>query len=162
MNFIVEALNKSHKRDEFDCSEPSLNEFLKNYARQNDSKGLGKTFVAVFADETQVRGFYTLSSGSVHFEKFNENLPRYPIPTVHLGRLAVDKTAKGNNLGGFLLFDAFRRSIKLADGLGIYALEVKALNENAKQFYLKYGFTELKDDEFHLYLPMKLIRKLLE
>lgn len=161
MNLIIEPLHKSHKRDEFDCGESSLNEFLKNYARQNDSKGLGKTFVAVFSDENQVRGFYTLSSGSVSFENFNDNLPRYPIPTVHLGRLAVDKTAQGNNLGGLLLFDAFRRSIKIADELGIYAIEVKALNKNAKQFYLKYGFTELKDDEFHLYLPMKLIRKLI-
>lgn len=162
MNFIIEPLHKSHKRDEFDCGESSLNEFLKNYARQNDSKGLGKTFVAVFAGENQVCGFYTLSSGSVSFENFNANLPRYPIPTVHLGRLAVDKTAQGNNLGGLLLFDAFRRSIKIADELGIYAIEVKALNENAKKFYLKYGFTELKDDELHLYLPMKLIRKLIE
>jgi N-acetylglutamate synthase-like GNAT family acetyltransferase len=44
--------------------------------------------------------------------------------------------------------------------MGIYAVEVYALNESAKQFYLKYGFTPLEDDPLHLYLPMKKIRKL--
>lgn len=161
MNYIIEALNKRHNRTDFDCGESGLDDFLKNYARQNDSKGLGKTFVAISPEETRVRGFYTISSGSISFEIFPENLPRYPIPIVHLGRLAVDKTAHGTGLGGFLMFDALRRSVKLADELGIYAVEIKALNEKAKKFYLKYGFTELIDDEFHLYLPIKIIKKLL-
>jgi len=161
MNYLIEALNKTHDRANFDCEEADLNDFLKHYARQNDSKGLGKTFVAVFPEERQIRGYYTISSGSISFEVFPENLPRYPIPIVHLGRLAVNKTAQGTGLGGLLLFDALRRSIKLADQLGIYAIEVRALTEKAKQFYLKFGFTGLKDDELHLYLPIKTIRKLL-
>lgn len=44
--------------------------------------------------------------------------------------------------------------------LGIYAVEVYALNAQAKAFYLKYGFQPLQDDEFHLYLSLKTIRKL--
>jgi len=161
MNYLIEALNKTHDRTNFDCEEADLNDFLKYYARQNDSKGLGKTFVAVLPEERQIRGYYTISSGSIAFEFFPENLPRYPIPIVHLGRLAVNKIAQGTGLGGLLLFDALRRSIKLADQLGIYAIEVRALTEKAKQFYLKFGFTGLKDDELHLYLPIKTIRKLL-
>lgn len=160
MNYLIEALNKTHDRTNFDCEEPSLNDFLRYYARQNDSKGLGKTFVAVFPEELQIRGYYTISSSSISFEVFPENLPRYPIPVVHLGRLGVDKTAQGTGLGGLLLFDAFRRSIKLADQLGIYAIEVKALNEKAKKFYLKFGFIELEVDKFHLYLPMRVVKKL--
>ena len=162
MNYVIEGLNKNHDRASFDCEEPSLNEFVKNYARQNDSKGIGKTFVAVLPDELQIKGYYTISSSSVVFDSFPENLPRYPIPTVHLGRLAVDKTARGSGLGSLLLFDVFHRSLKLSDQLGIYAIEVYALNDAAKQFYLKFGFTELKDEKFHLYLPMKFVRKLME
>lgn len=160
MNYIIEALNKQHIRDEFDSEESSLNDFLKLYARQNDSKGLGKTFVAVAPEEQKVLGYYTISSGSLEFDNLPENLPRYPIPVIHLGRLAVDKTAQGQGLGSFLLLDVFRRSLKLADALGIYAVEVRALSEQARNFYLKFGFNQLIDDRFHLYLTIKMIRKL--
>lgn len=32
------------------------------------------------------------------FDAIPEKLPRYPIPVVHLGRLAVDEAAKGNRI----------------------------------------------------------------
>ncbi len=54
----------------------------------------------------------------------------------------------------------FRRSLKVADQLGIYAVEVKALSEQARNFYLKFGFAELIDEPFHLYLTIKKIQKL--
>lgn len=59
-----------------------------------------------------------------------------------------------------LLVDALKRAAQASEQLGIYAVEVRALNENARRFYLKYGFTSLSEDEMHLYLPMKTIRKL--
>jgi GNAT superfamily N-acetyltransferase len=159
-SYIVELLGIQHDRDVFDCEENSLNEFLKKYARQNDEKGLGRTFVAVKPGDPAIIGYYTIASGAVSFDTVPEKLPRYPIPVAHLGRLAVDKQAKGQGVGAFLLIDALRRITQVADQMGIYAVEVYALNESAKQFYLKYGFTPLEDDPLHLYLPMKKIRKL--
>ncbi len=157
--FVIETLGKKHDKESFDCGEESLNDFLKKYAGQNAKRGLGKTFVAVLPTERKVRGYYTLSSGSVEFENFQEKLPRYPIPTVHLGRLAVDDSMKGQGLGALLLIDALERAVKVADELGIYAVELYALNENAKRFYLKYGFVELRDDEKHLYLPIATLKQ---
>jgi GNAT superfamily N-acetyltransferase len=159
-SYIVEPLGAEHDRDAFDCEENSLNEFLKKYARQNDEKGLGRTFVAVKPGDPTIIGYYTIASGAVRFDTVPEKLPRYPIPVAHLGRLAVDKQARGQGVGAFLLIDALRRIAQVADQLGIYAVEVNALNESAKQFYLKYGFTPLNDDPQHLYLSMKKIRKL--
>jgi GNAT superfamily N-acetyltransferase len=159
-SYIVEPLGIQHDRDVFDCEENSPNEFLKKYARQNDEKGLGRTFVAVKPGDPAIIGYYTIASGAVSFDTVPEKLPRYPIPVAHLGRLAVDKQAKGQGVGAFLLIDALRRIAQVADQMGIYAVEVYALNESAKQFYLKYGFTPLEDDPLHLYLPMKKIRKL--
>jgi GNAT superfamily N-acetyltransferase len=159
-SYIVEPLGIQHDRDVFDCEENSLNEFLKKYARQNDEKGLGRTFVAVKPGDPAIIGYYTIASGAVSFDTVPEKLPRYPIPVAHLGRLAVDKQAKGQGVGAFLLIDALRRIVQVADQMGVYAVEVYALNESAKQFYLKYGFTPLKDDPQHLYLSMKKIRKL--
>ncbi len=159
--YKVVLLSRHHDRENFDCGEDSLNEFLKRFARQNADKGLSRTFVAVKGDEAKIYGYYTLSSGSVGFDVVPENLLRYPVPVVHLGRLAVDLNAQGEHLGKALFFHALERSAKLADELGIYAVEVYALNERAREFYLRFGLVELEDDRSHLYLPIRPIKKLL-
>ena len=158
--YVIEALSKRHDRSAFNCGESALDDFIMKFARQNDDKGLGRTIVAVIAGELIVRGFYTLSSGAVTFEIVPEKLPRYPIPVAHLGRLAVDVTARGHGLGALLLIDALRRATQAADQLGIFAVEVHAKTSEARAFYLKYGFSPLLDDELHLYLPVRTIRKL--
>ena len=158
--FTIKPLTASHDRTAFDCGEESLNDFLRRFARQNNEKGLGRTYVAVKGDEPHIYGYYTIASGALSFDTIPENLPRYPIPVVHLGRLAVDESAKGQRLGKALLADALKRAVSLAYQLGIYAVEVYALTESAREFYLKFGFSELLDDRFHLYLTVKNIRKL--
>lgn len=159
MNYVVEALSKQHDREAFDCGEPALNQFLRQYARQNAERGLGKTFVAVMPGEKEVRGYYTMSSGSISFAIVPETLPRYPIPTIHLGRLAVDLKMQGQRLGDLLLIDALRRTVLIAAEVGIYAVELYALNDKAKRFYMKYGFLPLKDDDGHLYLPLETLKQ---
>lgn len=157
--YRIEPLGTEHDRTAFDCEEPSLNDFLKRYARQNDEKGLGRTFVAVRPGDQRIYGYYTISSGSVQFDTIPEKLPRYPIPVAHLGRLAVDRQAKGQGLGKALLADALKRILAVADQLGVYAVEVFALSEAARDFYIKFGFRPLLDDRQHLYMPMSFIRK---
>ena len=157
--FVIELLGKQHKRDKFDCGEQSLNEFLKKHARQNNEKGFGRTFVATLPDANDVLGYYTISSGSISFEIVPEKLPRYPIPTVHLGRLATDVNSRGQGLGELLLIDALERTVLVAAELEVYAVELYALTDNAKRFYLKYGFVALTDDEKHLYLPIETLKK---
>lgn len=159
--FKVEPLSKRHDRRSFDCGDESMNLFLQRFARQNAEKGLGRTFVAVKDNDPKIYGYYTLSSNSFGFEIVPEKLPRYPVPVVQLGRLAVDESAQGEHLGQALLFHAFERSVDIAERLGIYAVEVYALNEKARLFYLGFGLTELKDDRLHLYITIKEIKKIL-
>lgn len=158
--FIIEPLNPTHEKESFNCGEPSLNDFLRRFARQNSEKGLGRTYVAVEPSNPQIKGYYTISNGSVQFDNVPEKLPRYPIPVAHLGRLAVELSARGQGLGEYLLLDALTRIASLEKQIGIFAVEVYALTDQAKQFYLKYGFKPLLDDELHLYLPMKAVRNL--
>lgn len=161
MAYKIEKISAKHNRDDFDCEEESLNDFLKRFARQNDERGFGRTFVAVLPEETKIYGYYTILSGAVKFDNMPEKLPRYPVPVIHLGRLAIDKSAKGQGLGKALLFDALKRAASLSEQLGIFAVEVYALTIEAKNFYLKYGFKELLEDEQHLYVTMKTVRKFL-
>lgn len=59
-----------------------------------------------------------------------------------------------------LLVDALRRSLHIAEQVGLCAVEVDAIDEAAREFYLHFGLRSLKDDPRHLFLPMHEIRKL--
>jgi len=39
---------------------------------------------------------------------------------------------------------------------------VFAIDADAKSFYQSFGFRELNDDPFHLFLPIKVVRQLLD
>lgn len=158
---LIERLSTRHDRAGFNCGVESMNGYLHRFARQNDDKGISRTFVAVESDDaTRIWGYYTLSTGAVAFEQMPERrLPQYPIPTVLLARLAVDVDAQGHGLGGLLLGDALNRVRRVAQDVGIFAVEVLALSEEARGFYLKRGFTFLRDDPLHLYLTLQTLLK---
>lgn len=162
--WIIERLAKSHDRSQFSCGQTVLDEWLKTRAGQYDRKDLARTFVAVMLGQTRVLGYYALASHRVRFEALPEHqakgLPKIDVPVVLLGRLAVDQSMQGKGLGSFLLIDALRRAMEVSTEVGIRAVEVDALDAQARSFYLKYGFVPLLDDPNHLYLPMHAIRKL--
>lgn len=160
----IEPLDQRHDRTSFDCGNPMLNEWLQRYSGQWERRDLVRTYVAVRRGQPRVFGYYAISSHRVSYEALPEDqskgLPRIDIPVVLLGRLAVDKHAQGQGLGQLLLIDALRRADRLSHQLGIRAVEVEAIDENARRFYLRFGFTPLLDDSRHLFLSMHVIRKL--
>jgi predicted GNAT family N-acyltransferase len=155
----IEPISSRHDRRDFDCGVQELNSYLNKYSGQHERKGIGRTYVAT-EDDVRVLGYYTISSSGVAFEAVPDNLPRHPVPVALIGRLAVDLTARRRRLGETLLIHALRSAQRAARIVGIYAVVVNALDESAKNFYLKYGFQELPDDHLHLHLPLKTIERL--
>ncbi len=157
-------LDRSHDRDGFDCGVPSLNEWLQRLAGQYERRDLARIYVSVETGQRRILGYYALSTHQVSFDALPKDqakgLPTIDIPVVLLGRLAVDRTVQGQGLGEYLLIDALRRAAYISEHIGIRAVEVDALGEAARRFYLKYGFVPLWDDPQHLVLPMQVIRKL--
>lgn len=133
-------------------------------AGQDAKKGYSKTFVATTGVESKdILGYYSTSASSIEFENIPQNLskklPKYPAPSMLIGRLAVDKQVQGKKLGETLLIHALNRAVRATSEMAIFAVRVDALDEEAKQFYLRYGFVPFKDKEFSLLLPMKTIIK---
>jgi GNAT superfamily N-acetyltransferase len=157
----ITLLGAEHDRSQFDCGVPSLNEYLTEKAGQHAKKEITRTYIALENSSNQVIGYYSLCAGAISFSIIPENLPHHPIPTILLARLAIDQTAQGKGVGKLLLLDALTVTRLIADRIGVYALSVDALNQEAFDFYLKYGFKPLLEDQFHLYLPLKTIRKLM-
>ena len=89
-----------------------------------------------------------------------KGLPCIDVPVVLLGRLAVDRSMQGQGLGSLLLIDALRRIVHVANEVGVRAVEVHAIDDNARNFYLHYGFVPLRDDLRHLFVPLDVVRKL--
>ena len=164
ITYRIEKIAKRHDRKDFDCGEESLNEYLRFHARQNTSKGISVTYVAVREGEQRVFAYYSISSGQVAREVLplseQRRLPGYPIPVIKIGRLASDLSVRGEGLGRTMLVDALRRSLLISENLGVYAVEVDALNERARSFYLRYGFESLQDDQLHLLMSIKTVRRL--
>lgn len=159
--YRIEKLTKRHDRDAFDCGEETLNIYLRRYARQNTTRGISTTYVLVREGEIRVLAYYAISTGQVEREAVPEEhtLPRYPVPTIRIGRLATDLTVQGEGIGRLMLADAVRRAITIAEEIGVYAIEVDAINDNARAFYLRYGFETLLDDRQHLFMPIKQARR---
>ncbi len=154
--YSFKLFDKSIDRNAFDCGVTELNDYFKKFARQNDEKGLAKTFVLVSENAPRMPlGYYTLSSAQIQIEEIPDHLkkrlPKYPVPVVRIGRLAVDLRAKGKGFGKILLLNAFENILKISGSLGVYAVLVDAKDEGAKDFYSKFGFVSLKS------LPMSMI-----
>ena len=83
MALRIDALAGHHDRQDFDCGEPALNDFLKKFARQHSGRDFSRTYVATEGAETRIRGFHALSAGAIDFENWPAGLrlPRYPIPS---------------------------------------------------------------------------------
>ncbi len=117
-----EPISKKHDRAGFDCGGEPLNEFPRRYARKGHELGGVKTIVAVDdRDNTTILGFYNLSPASVEYPRTPEivrrGLARYEVPGFRLARLAVDKRAQGQGVGGQLLLAAGRRCLLAAPRL---------------------------------------------
>ena len=123
---------------------------------------MSKVYVVTRGADRRVLGYSAASAGTFlrdHLPPDDQTgLPRYPLPTAHLGRLAVDLSCRGQRLGEMLLFHFLKTACDVAERIGIFAVDLFSKDEDAKRFYLKYGFIPLQDDPFHLYLPMGTVR----
>lgn len=158
----IQKLDKTHDRSQLDCGRPMLDGWLRRQAGQYERKGLARTYVAVRPGQRLVLGYYALSGHTVVFEALPgeqaKGLPSVDVPVVLLGRLAVDRRVQRQGLGQGLLVDTLRRAEQVSRQVGVRAVEVLALDEEARGFYLKFGFVPLADDPRHLYLPMAVVR----
>ncbi|MEX0983306.1 MAG: GNAT family N-acetyltransferase [Bacteroidales bacterium] len=167
MGFFTVPLNSEFDKEAFNSGNQILDRYLKEIANQDIKRKLASCFVHPDLDSNHITGYFTLSNSSIPPEmipyKLKKKLPRgyQQIPVTLLGRLAVDVKFQGQGIGKLLLFDALKRSFLATNAIGSYAVVVDPTDENAEQFYKRYGFIWLPDSG-KMFLPMKLINILFE
>jgi predicted N-acetyltransferase YhbS len=141
---------------EFACGEPTLDVYLRTRALANHFGGAWRCFVTCL--DGHVVGYYALASGAVSYSdcagKFRRNMPD-PIPVILLSRLAVDLKHQAGGLGASLLRDAIARAVQAAEQIGVRAILVHALHDEARDFYARYDFEPSPTDPLHLMLLIK-------
>jgi len=161
----IEPISKLHNRKDFKCKKKALTQYLHRFARQNDENNIAKTFVAV-DDDNKVIGYYSLSTASIEFEDLPEDfikgLPRYPIPAALIAKLAVDSNVNGQGLGSRLLIEALQNILTASEEIAVKVVLVDAIDEEAKGYYLRFGFIELPGNDLKLFLPIETISQLLD
>ncbi|PCJ46916.1 MAG: GNAT family N-acetyltransferase [Gammaproteobacteria bacterium] len=168
---FVELNKKLHDRESFACTKEPLNLFLKTQASKHAQDKVSKTYVLLGTEtlengKSPICAFYTVSPSSIERktlpEKISKRLPRYPIPVILIGQLAVNACYIGSGLGQITLIKALKFALSISDDLGGFAVIVDCLDDDAESFYLKFGFEELvrTNGKMRMFLPMKTIAQL--
>lgn len=165
MGLKIRTLNNSHDKRSFSCGDAMLDNYIQTQAKQDIKRDLSACFVLEDEENHLVVGYYTLSANSIERADFPSGISRklpksyLNLPTILLGRLAVDEKYKGNDYGELILMDALNRCLEIAENLGILAVVVDPIDSKAGQFYYKYGFILLPGTG-KMFLPMKTVEEL--
>lgn len=156
------------QREEFDCGDEEINNYLKNLVETADEAGFSRTFLMIVEPgEAKVCGFYTLSASTIPVkelpDEYKQPLP-FPIPAILIGQFAIDRVWQGQGVSRQLLADAYRRICLLFEQeiIGFQAIRVDTRNEEAKAFWLKQGFVPFRKTQRSLFLPVRTILRELE
>lgn len=167
MSYLTEPLDSKHCKENFSCGKDLLDNYFWKQAKQDVKRKLSACFVLVDKEANRISGYYTLSSNSISHnlipDSFKKKLPKsyLSLPTILLGRLAIDKDYQGKGIGKILLIDSLKRCFHTSISLGVFAVIVDPLDKEAEIFYDKYGFTKLPDSK-KMFIPMKTINELFE
>jgi GNAT superfamily N-acetyltransferase len=159
--FAIEKLARHHAVEDFDCGQAALNRFLLRFALSSQQANAAQTYVGLA--DAEIVGFYTLVVGEVAYadapERLTQGLARHPVPLMLLARLAVGVRWQGRGIGAGLLKDAMRRTVQVAEIVGIRALAAHAKDAVARAFYAHFGFVASPTDPLHLFILTKDLRR---
>ena len=138
----IRLLTPKDNTSTFRCADVALDQYLKQYAKQNQFKHyIGTTYVACIEDT--IIGYVSVSSSAMRADELSEvltkKLPKYPLPILRLTRLAVDKKYQKQGIGKALLKFVLNLTLKQKEQFGCFGLVVDA-KEDSVLFYEQFGF----------------------
>lgn len=151
-------------RSDFSCGIEALDLYLRTQASQDMKRRVAACFLAIDTATGAITGYYTLSACHVRLTDVSANwqkkLPRYPVvPSVRMGRLAVDVRYQGRKLGAALLGNAVARAMR--SDIAAHMMVVEAKDEVAATFYMHHGFHSDPLEPLRLYAPLSILGRAL-
>ena len=131
-----------HRRDDFCCDHPELDDWLRRYAGQNRKRDTAATRVVV-DEQSRVAGYMSLSMSAVVRSDAPARLAKGapdPVPALLIGRLAVDRSATGLGIGATLVRSALQTAVDINAAAACRAVRVTVLDESAHRWWQPFGF----------------------
>jgi ribosomal protein S18 acetylase RimI-like enzyme len=162
--FLIELHTGARDVSGFDCGNQDLTDWLVRHAPASHRADLARTYLALDGDV--VAGYFSITTGSIRPEEAPKRLargmPRYPIGTILIARLAVDGRYQRQRLGSRLLAEALRRAVAASDTAAARLVVVDAADDRAVAFYRRWGFVDAPDNPRRFYRKMSDIRASLD
>ena len=168
---FVELDKALHDRNSFDSGEEELNDFIKTKAAKHMAAGISRTMVLPAAaplpdGKHPICAFYSIAPSQIERETLPKalakKLPLYPIPVFLIAQLAVHSEFHGRGLGKITLVKALEHLYNINAHMRAYAAVVDCLNQPAQDFYTKFGFDILSNNNgrTRMFMPMKTVAQL--
>lgn len=156
-------LNDAHDISDFDCGVDELTAWLHRFARPAYRAGTANTFV--WTRGGAVVAYYTIAAHMVVRDMLpTAGLRGAPetIPAYIIGKLALDRSLRGQQRGEVLLWDALERCVANArGGAAAKVIVIDAINEHAKRLYSAH-MTSVPNDPSRFYVKISTAEKALE
>ena len=152
-------LRSEHDVTRFNSGKAALDDWLRNRALQSEGV-TSRTYVV--CEGNVVVGYYCISTGSVERRMLPAKMKRASglpnqISVAIIGRLARDLSYKSKGMGSDLLQDALTRILSASRIIGIRAVLVHALDDDASRFWREHEFIEYPVDSRTFYLPIETL-----
>lgn len=131
-----------HDRTTFDSGEPTLDQWLRQFAGQSRRQNTAATWVIARPDSTVV-AFTSLAMTAIDHASAPDALTKRapdPVPALLIGRLAVDRSYTGRGIGTALVAHVLATALELNDQAACKALVVTATNPEARRWWERLGF----------------------
>lgn len=162
--YQVSRLAPSHQLGAFDCGEPSLNEWLTRTAPGVDAARVSAVYVLTASTSPEVLGYYAIAPTLVVRNALPGSVGRgspEQVPGWLLGRLALDKSLHGGQMGPHLLLDALETIVKLSRVGGGRVIVVDVMHPGLIPYYSRYGFKPVREGDLRLAMKVSTAAKAL-
>lgn len=160
--FSAVPLLATHHTEFFSCGyAPHLDKWLDRQALTDQT--LGKSATHVWIDDGgMVLAYFTLLQTTIRetdASLFSRLRPRgfprnHELPGILIGKLALDQSLQGQDLGLDLLADAYIVACEAVTLIGGVVLVVDPMNESTAEFYREFGFKSI-DGSDRLFLNFR-------
>lgn len=172
MDITVRKLESGDNVKEFDCGNVQLNEYLRRYARANQRRMFGVTYVAVCCsfDPCKVIGYFTLANTSIPRqglpESFLKGTPKYQgLPAFLLARIAVDLKFQKRQIGELLLSRCFECCLTVTK-VSAARYVIAHVKPSAITWYERFNFVHIEggepDEQVKMFVDLEVVQSAID
>jgi GNAT superfamily N-acetyltransferase len=156
-------LTADHDLSAFDCGVESLDRWFRDQAVRAQQSDTARTYVWTAPESSFAVAYYAIAPAQVRRDEVSHSMSGGVgvIPAYLLAKLALDRSLRGQGLGGQLLLDAVERIVIASEAAAGRLIVVDAIDPAAAEFYVHYGFQRVKGDPQRLVMKIATARKAL-